>query len=71
MTLQMTLTVTGMSCGGCESAVTRAVATLAGVSGVTASHRDDRVTLTYDPDRVDRAAVAKRIEDAGYQVANL
>jgi copper chaperone len=68
MTERMTLTVTGMSCGGCENAVTRAVSALAGVSEVTASHRDDRVTLTYDPDRVDRADVARRIEDAGYHV---
>jgi hypothetical protein len=35
---------------------------------VTASHRENRVTLTYDPSKVDRSAVARRIEDAGYEV---
>ncbi len=64
----LTLTVTGMSCGGCENTVKRAVSALDGVSNVTASHRDNRVTLTYDPSKVDRAAVARRIQDAGYEV---
>lgn len=66
---QLTLTVTGMTCGGCENAVKRAVSSLDGVSEVTASHRENRVTLVYDASKVDRAAIAKRIEDAGYSVA--
>jgi copper chaperone len=66
---QLTLTVTGMSCGGCEKAVTRALSGLAGVSNVSASHRDSRVTLTYDPSQVDLGTIAKRVEDAGYVVA--
>jgi copper chaperone len=67
-TQELTLSVTGMTCGGCENAVKRAVSSLGGVSHVSASHRDNRVTLTFDPSLVDRAAIAKRIEDAGYQV---
>lgn len=63
---QMTLTVTGMTCGGCENAVKRAVSSLDGVSDVSASHQQNRVTLTFDPAKVDRAAVARRISDAGY-----
>jgi copper chaperone len=68
MAEELTLTVTGMTCGGCENAVKRAVASLSGVKNVAASHRDNRVTLTYDPSLVDRATIAKRIEDAGYAV---
>jgi copper chaperone CopZ len=66
---QLTLTVTGMTCGGCEKAVTRALSGLPGVSNVSASHRDNRVTLTYDPSQVDASAIAKRVNDAGYGVA--
>ena len=66
---QLTLTVTGMTCGGCEKAVTRALTGLPGVSNVSASHRDNRVTLTYDPSRVDIGAITKRVQDAGYVVA--
>jgi copper chaperone len=65
---QLTLTVTGMTCGGCENAVTRAVSMLEGVSDVAASHRDNRVTLTYDARKVNRTAIEKRIKDAGYVV---
>jgi copper chaperone CopZ len=68
MAEDLTLTVTGMTCGGCENAVRRALSGLAGVANVTASHRDNRVTLTFDPSQVDRAAIAKRIQDAGYTV---
>jgi copper chaperone len=67
---QLALTVTGMTCSGCENAVKRAVSLLDGVADVTASHLDDRVTLTYDATKVDRASIAKRIEDAGYHVVS-
>jgi len=67
---QLILTVTGMTCGGCENAVKRAVSSLDGVSEVSASHRENRVTLAYDSSKVDRAAIAKRIEDTGYTVVS-
>ncbi len=67
MAEQMTLTVSGMTCGGCENAVTRVLSTIDGVSNVSASHRDNRVTLEYDPARADRARIAKAIEGAGYR----
>ena len=63
------LTVTGMTCGGCENAVKRVLGTLAGVSEVTASHQDNRVTLKYDPALVTPATVAERIQKLGYEVA--
>jgi copper chaperone len=64
---QLILTVTGMTCGGCEQAVVRAVSRLDGVSHVTASHRDNRVVVDYDAARVDRARVEDAITRAGYQ----
>lgn len=65
----LTLTVKGMSCGGCENAVTRAVSLVDGVSNVTASHRDERVTLDYDPAKATREAIEQAINRAGYRVA--
>jgi copper chaperone CopZ len=64
----LSLTVTGMTCGGCENAVKRALGTLPGVSDVTASHTDNQVSVKYDPALVTPAAVAERIEKLGYQV---
>ncbi len=69
MTQQLTLTVTGMTCGGCENAVKRAVSKLAGVSSVAASHADNRVEVTFDPSALGREAVVKAIEGIGYKVA--
>ena len=65
----LTLTVKGMSCGGCENAVKRAVSLVDGVSNVTASHRDERVTLDYDPAKATREAIEQAISRAGYRVA--
>jgi copper chaperone CopZ len=69
MAEELTLTVTGMTCGGCESAVRRAVSMVDGVADTMASHRDNKVVVKYDPARTDRAAIARAIENAGYTVA--
>lgn len=68
MSERLTLHVTGMTCGGCENAVKRVVSTLPGVAGVTASHAANQVTVDYDAAAVDRAAIARAIETAGYTV---
>jgi copper chaperone CopZ len=60
--------VSGMTCGGCENAVTRAVSKLPGVAEVNASHKDQRVTVSYDDAQVDMAAIAAKIASLGYQV---
>ena len=65
----LTLKVTGMTCGGCESAVRRVLAMIDGVTAATASHRDERVTVTYDPGKASREKIVRAIEMAGYSVA--
>ena len=62
------LTVTGMTCGGCESAVKRALQQVEGVEDVSASHAANLVGVTYDPDKVTRAKVKEKIEALGYAV---
>jgi copper chaperone len=57
-----------MSCGGCESAVKRAVGQLPGVETVTASHQEARVTITYDPARATRTVIEEKIRQLGYSV---
>jgi copper chaperone CopZ len=63
-----TLRVTGMTCGGCENAVKRAVGKLAGVESVDASHAEQRVTVTFDAALVSLGAVKTKIEGLGYKV---
>jgi copper chaperone CopZ len=66
---QLIFTVTGMTCGGCENAVKRAVSRLDGVTDVSASHSDNRVVVDYDATKIDRAVVAEAIRKAGYTVS--
>jgi copper chaperone CopZ len=67
--MTQTLHVTGMTCGGCENAVKRAVAKLAGVTSVEASHAAQKVTVDYDEAQTNREAIAARINGLGYRVA--
>jgi copper chaperone CopZ len=62
------LTVTGMTCGGCESAVTRAVKQIGGVRDVKASHAANTVDVTFDEGTVTPEMIRERIERLGYRV---
>ena len=68
MTTAIILPVTGMTCGGCENAVQRALGQMAGVAHVTASHRDATVHVTFDPALVSRADLERKIGQIGYTV---
>ena len=65
----LTLPVQGMSCGGCENAVSHAVGTMSGVIAVTASHTSAQVVVTYDPAVVTPADITQKIGRLGYTVA--
>jgi copper chaperone CopZ len=64
----LTLHVTGMTCGGCENAVKRALARLDGVADVTASHTERQVGVTYDAGRVTPGQITSKIAAIGYTV---
>ena len=68
MSEKVQLTVTGMTCGGCENAVKRAVRQLAGVEEVTASHAANQVDVTFDGSKVNAGMIRERIETLGYSV---
>jgi copper chaperone CopZ len=68
--MDLRLTVTGMTCGGCESAVKRALSMIDGISDVTASSGGNQVSLRYDPAKISPATIAQRIELLGYEVAS-
>ncbi|MGE0043115.1 MAG: heavy-metal-associated domain-containing protein [Vicinamibacterales bacterium] len=68
MPSKLTLTVTGMTCGGCENAVKRALSMLDGVDEVTASHASNTVSVTHDPGRAPVEAIQQKIEALGYHV---
>ena len=66
-TVTSTFHVTGMTCGGCEVGVKRAVAKLDGVEDVTASYKQGSAVVTYDPARLKPASIVAAIEKLGYE----
>jgi copper chaperone CopZ len=62
------LTVRGMHCAGCEQAVMVVIESLDGVRKVKADHKAEKVTVSYDEDRVSEHDVRAGVEFAGYSV---
>ncbi len=62
-----TISVTGMSCNGCEQNVKNALQNLKGVNRVEANHEADTVELVAEDDVADDDIEAT-IENAGYDV---
>ncbi len=63
------ISVTGMTCGGCEQAVTRALGRVPGVTAVTASHVEQEVVVTYDEAVVTPDRIRDSITALGYTAA--
>ena len=61
-----TFTVTGMTCGHCETAVKRAIKALDPQAEITADRTRDKVEVASD---LPRETLAKAISDEGYTVA--
>ncbi|MEU7051829.1 heavy-metal-associated domain-containing protein [Streptomyces eurythermus] len=61
-------TVTGMTCGHCEAAVTKAVSGVDGVLSVEADVKTGRVTVVAKDDP-DDALIARAVDDAGYALS--
>ncbi|MEP6496070.1 MAG: heavy-metal-associated domain-containing protein [bacterium] len=62
---QLTMAISGMSCGGCVTNVRKALGALSGthVDSVTVGS----ATVTYDAAQTTPAAIAQAVSDAGYQ----
>ncbi|HEX9059960.1 MAG TPA: copper chaperone CopZ [Clostridia bacterium] len=63
-----TLNVEGMSCSHCENSVKKSVGALNGVSSVTVDLKSKKVTVEFDPERVNIETIKDTIEDQGYDV---
>ena len=64
--MQQTFTVTGMTCGHCEKAVTRAVKQIDPLAEVRIDRPANKVDIESSQPR---AALAQAITEEGYQVA--
>ena len=65
---EITLSVTGMTCGGCVSSVQKVLAALPGVQSVEVSLTPGQARIRFDPAQVERAALVQAVVDAGFGV---
>jgi copper chaperone CopZ len=63
-----TLTVTGMTCGGCTSKVEQALKAVSGVNDVAVSLKNNEATVHYDEQLTAPDKLKLAIHDAGYGV---
>jgi copper chaperone CopZ len=68
MSESISITVTGMKCGGCENNVTTKLLALSGVVSVKASHQAKQVEVEYDPLKIDLDEIEDAISGAGFTV---
>lgn len=60
------LTITGMSCGGCVASVQKILSELPGVQSVDVTLAPGQARVSYDPARIEHAALVKAVIDAGF-----
>jgi copper chaperone len=63
------LKVSGMSCGGCVKSVTNVLTALPGVARAEVTLTPGEAKVDFDPAQVTREAMAKAIDDAGFEAA--
>ena len=62
------LTIEGMTCGGCAAAVKLHLKRTEGVTAYDVSYENKRAEVTYDPDRTTPQKIADSVAKTGYRV---
>ncbi|WP_431947611.1 heavy-metal-associated domain-containing protein [Actinacidiphila sp. bgisy167] len=65
--MSVSYSVSGMSCGHCESAVSKEVSALPGVTGITVDAKTGLLTIDSDAP-LEEAAVRAAVDEAGYEL---
>jgi copper chaperone len=68
MTESVSLTVTGMKCGGCETNITSKLEAIEGVLSVNASSKNNEVNVEFDAEKTSLDAITNAITGAGFTV---
>jgi copper chaperone len=64
-----TIKVSGMSCGGCVKSVTNVLTALPGVGKAEVTLQPGEARVEFDPAQVTREAMARAIDDAGFEAS--
>ena len=64
----LTLKVTEMKCAGCETNIIKKLEDLQGIISVTASAKNNEVSIEYNLERIDLDTIKATIIEAGFGV---
>ncbi len=67
-TVEITLPIDGMTCGGCAANVEKSIQSLPGISRVVVFMLRKQANIVYDPAQVDLLDFHRAVLDAGYSV---
>ena len=62
----ITLSVGGMTCGGCAASVKRALENVAGVAEVSVDLAENCAKIAFNPTQTNEIALRQAIENAGF-----
>ena len=66
--VEVTLSVEGMTCDGCENAIKAGVETLEGIAEVESSHEEAWTRVKYDKNSTSLEDIQAKITETGYEV---
>ncbi len=66
---QITLTISGMSCGHCVNAIERVLKALTGVQSVVVSLESKNAQIGFDPDKITPEQMIQAITEEGYSAS--
>ena len=70
-TVALELSITGMSCAGCEETVQSGLSSLKGVKKVKANYRNGKAYVEILPDIADTVQMKETITTSGYALAGI
>jgi len=65
---EITLSVTGMTCGGCVNSVQKVLTAMAGVQSAEVTLSPGQAHVTFDPSVIARTALEQAVIDAGFGI---
>ena len=66
----ISLNVTGMKCGGCETNAKNKLEAVDGITEVMVSYKDNKIEIEYEPKNTNEEAIIGVITEAGYKVTS-
>lgn len=70
-TAMIEVSITGMTCAGCENTIQSSLAEVPGVIGVTASHTAGNAIVEYNPALVDSVKIKEAVNSCGYNAVKV